>query len=168
MSLLGNHPTLEAHLVTMLQAMSTTMTNDYSQRPLSLDELEVSARNLLKYLAYTVVKKRRHTRTVMVPGDLRFYVFKTNKPEEATVNDQGVKTKGPNRWYYLVLSETVGGVGNGGQVEILVQGDTTLEKGKVMEEFRGMVEMAVADWDEKLEEKERLRRATALAAAGGA
>jgi hypothetical protein len=139
MSLLGDHKALEAHLDAMTQAIATTLVEEYSERPLSTGVTYVSAHYLLLYVAYSITKRTRHATTPVFPENLKFELLKTGKPDESTFDEHGVKTKGAKRWYYLILTETVGGVGSGGDVEILVEGGITVEKGKV--------ELQVEKWE---------------------
>jgi hypothetical protein len=161
MSLLGDHKGLEAHLDAMIQAIATTLVEEYSERPLSTGVTYVSAHYLLLYVAYSITKRTRHATTPVFPENLKFELLKTRKPDESTFDEHGVKTKGAKRWYYLILTETVGGVGSGGDVEILVEGGITVEKGKVLEEFRSKVELQVEKWEREWKETKRAREAAA-------
>jgi hypothetical protein len=158
MSLLGDQNALEAHLDTMIQAIATKLAEEYSERSLSTGVTRVSAHYLLLHLAYGITKRKRHAITPIVPENLKFELLKTRNPDESAFDEHGVKTKGEKRWYYLILTETAGGVGSGGDVEILVEGGITLEKGKALEEFRSKVELQAEEWEKEWKEKKRARR----------
>jgi len=139
---------LESGLYNLYEDISSTLSLTYDH-PLSEQDMQAAATNLLTYLTHYIARNKRRAKAPILATNLQFNVLRTYNPSETTIDDEGNKTKGEKEWYYLVLSESPSGIGNGGPVQIVAEGALRKDKAELLDGFREMVETRNQEWDKE-------------------
>jgi hypothetical protein len=152
---------LKNGLYDLLFSISATLSGDSSTPTLSPHDLLTTAAALATYLMHIAT---RRSDFLISAATLSFHVLRTRNEEETVIDHKArprkVLSKGEKEWYYLALSES----GEGGKMQILVEGGLRKEKTDVLEGFKELVETGVREWEERKakrklgEEKEILEK----------
>ncbi|KAF2825743.1 hypothetical protein CC86DRAFT_257936, partial [Ophiobolus disseminans] len=137
---------LEEGLYILYQNISSTISFNFDY-PVSEEDLRMATKGLMAYLAHYIARNKRRANTPPFAENLEFHVLRTRNLDEDTINDDGTWTKGDKEWYYLVLSESEGGIGSGGDMQIIAEGWLRKEKAELLDGFREMVESQNAKWE---------------------
>jgi hypothetical protein len=141
--------TFENGLYSLLENVSNQISTQHNVPALTENELRASANTLSEALSTHIKRNKRRATSPLYTKNLVINVIRTRNPKEEIFDEDGKKvSKGEKDWYYLDLGEV--DIGEGKDVESLVEGNLRKEKSELLEAFREKVEMLVREWEDYL------------------
>jgi hypothetical protein len=141
--------TFENGLYSLLENVSNQISTQHNVPALTENELRASANTLSEALSIHIKRHKRRATSPLYTKNLVINVIRTRNPNAEIFDEDGKKvSKGEKDWYYLDLGEV--DIGEGKDVESLVEGNLRKEKSELLEAFREKVEMLVREWEDYL------------------
>lgn len=143
---MGTNAELENGLYDLLSSISATLSGDSTTATVSPHDLLTTAATLATYLTHIAA---RRSDFLLSAATLSFHVLRARNEAETVFDHRfrphKVLSKGEKEWYYLALSES----GEGGTMQILVEGGLRKEKSEVLEGFKEVIEARVRKWEQR-------------------